>query len=391
MLCALARQPPIPSDAHPDETLFSSEQKTDTSSAREIDVFLRRWAPSSGSHPYLSGMACSSARLTKDESAYFGDGHGRVYASRSGDGGKPTVLHTHGAAILCLLEADLVASGRVGLVIGDASGKVSYFFDGQLLLEHRLPLAITALALHRSGDRPAVVAADASGVIVLLAVDATIWRVRLQDARLLRANAPFASDLVSVAVGGAPCLVAAAGGTALVTLGSYGEILVWHAPGCISALATFESESCESCEDVCEDRRLLIAVDGQLHTAAATTAAAAGACSPFCQIGVHATQLQAQPCCGELLVACCGHFNGVLLVSRRGILQHVSPLSGWPLAIRVHTAPDGPAWAPSPQSTQTGHVKTLHGTIQVTIATSDGCVVEQRVELASGIVSGVPT
>ena len=310
-------------------------------------------------------MSCTCALLSP-ERAYFGDGGGRVYANLLGS--NVDVLHTHGAAIQCLLEADLVVCGRPGLVVGDARGKITYFFDGQVLLTHALPFAITSLALHHTRGHPTVAAAAAGGAVVLFGADAIVWRLRLQDAGPLRACAPFASALASVVSigdhGSRRNLVAATGGSALATLGAGGAVSVWHAPEAVSALGTFEGDEWE---EEGADRRLLVAAGVQLF-AADGAASAADTCTLFCHTGVHVIQVQALLHHGGLLVACCGHFDGVLLASRHGILRHVLPpdsMCDWPLAVRLQSTAG---------TDQTNLPRSKVHEVYITIAISDGQV-----------------
>ena len=299
---------------------------------------------------------------------YIGDRHGRVHIWTSSDTAKG-VIETFGAPVQCLLVADLVnCGGPSGVVVGDANGAVSYFHDGRLLCEHTLPLTITAMARHCDEiDRPAVAVADASGVVLLFGAHEVIWRVRLQDARPLRACTPSAVALAShvandSAGDGRRVLLVATGGRTMAALASNDGALLalWNAPASVSALCSAEDDGgirTDGLNGSDDDRtaalsggetRLLLAASGELYE---DRSADGSSLRRFCCVGAHVTSMSPLLTRRDgvresfLLIVCCGHFNGSFVASRCGLLRHILPVSdacAWPLAARIECTEEEP-------------------------------------------------
>ena len=291
--------------------------------------------------------------------ACIGDRHGRVHCWTS----EPTtnIIETFGAPVQCLLIADLVVcGGPPGVVVGDADGLVSYFHDGRLLCEHSLPLSITAMARHCDAlDRPAVAAADASGVVLLFGAHEVVWRIRLQDARPLRTCTPSAVALAShvandSAGDGQRVLMVATGGCAVAALASGDGALLtlWNAPASVSALCTAEGNA--GIDDGTTtpssiEVQLVLAANGQLHV---DRSADGSSLRQFCCVGAHVTSMSPLLARRDglrqsiLFVACCGHFDGSFVASRCGLLRHILPAASevcaWPLAARLECVDDEP-------------------------------------------------
>lgn len=279
---------------------------------------------------------------------HVGDDQGRTQALN--EDGHPTVVleGERGVAVQCVLEADLVGCGA-GIAVGDARGRACYFHRGQLLCEHTLPLAILAMAAHRptADASEAVAAADASGVVLLFGAHAPLWRVRLGDVLQLRGSMPSANSLVSVVTddGGAaapdPTLVAAVGGRDLALLDARGAARVWRAAGEVSALCAAPARNVSAERASASVPALVVAADGELLAVKQPGTGGEARCDRLCVLGTRATAIAALEHAGEATYACCGHFEGVLIVTRHGPARHVvvpasrAGADGWVIAVRL--------------------------------------------------------
>ncbi|KAL1512064.1 hypothetical protein AB1Y20_005340 [Prymnesium parvum] len=345
----------------------------------------------------LRGEACCA--LLDGRRAYLGDAAGRVLVCGDDD---PVRVQTHDAPICCLLVEDLVrCGGPPGLAVGDARGTVAFYHEWTLLCEHTLPLAITALAPHHGlAFGPAIAAADASGAVLLFGAHGAAWRVRLQDVPRLPPAGAYATALATradPACDGQGQLVLATGGAALVCLSSAGKLCGWvETRARVSALCTaaiggderagpgggpsgsslgVQGERCTP-----ERMRLLLAADGEVHEVEPGEA-----CSLhlFCFVGAQVTSmspLSSYHCTkgNVLLLACCGHFNGVCIGSECGLLHHIQPaiddvVCGWPLACRLDHKEDNSTKSEVPGNLDTPDQASIG--VQVTVAFCSGDVV----------------
>lgn len=276
--------------------------------------------------------------------------------------GRVTLLHTSAAPVSCILALDLVqCGGPAGVAVGDVDGCVSYFYEGRLLCEHALPLAITSMACFcDSNARPAVAAADTSGAVLLFSAHELAWRIRLQDVPQIRTPAPSVSAMASFIdlVSEPRCvLVLATGDETVACLNPKGRLVsLSEAPMAVTAMCNPSSHAQASVvaanvgsltaheesgsQGTSDGRGMLLAAKHEIYELSLLSESTF---SSFCCVGAHVTAMAplAKKKSAErqdIIVACSGLFNGTFIISHLCILQHVLPTVngyGWPLAAQI--------------------------------------------------------
>ena len=311
-----------------------------------------------------------------EQRSYAGDAEGRVHRCY-GPRALPT-FQSHGAAVVSLLEVDLVDAARPGFALGDAMGRVLVVHEGQVVAEHLLPCAVTALAVHR--PRPgcvALAAADAGGTVVLFRMHETCWKLQLRQ--VISGAEPFASALVSLSTcpptDAAQPLLAAVGPESLALIGEGRVVDTSRAPGVVTALCHGElllgggdASAVSAASTSAPARRhavLLACADGWLHVYGGGGGGSGGSSgTPFeayARTGLHITRMALLMARGSggggggggggvgggETVACAGQFNGVVLVHARKLQRHVLVEVGWVagLSLCAPSADDAPAAA----------------------------------------------
>jgi hypothetical protein len=278
---------------------------------------------------------------------FLGDEQGCVYERPlANDAPRVTVCRMRSkSTVRCILPADLLFDGGTdGLVVGDAAGYVTYFHGGIPVSEHRLPCGIAALVRHCSRDRArAVAAADLGGTVIVFGTPSQPhWRLRLQDVpALVRLSVmqPAAAGLISLGSSDSRQgrLLIAAGQRALLLVSANGVPMnVLEAPEEVTALADGSGSSSDDDQEREEpEADLTFAVvacaGGSVHSVPSMERLAI--------VGAHVTAVDAAYWGARGWLACCGYFDGVLVVARYGLLQHVLSSSGWCLCVRLLIAP----------------------------------------------------
>ena len=300
-------------------------------------------------------MECCAAAVSIDRGCcYLGDSSGRIEAQTLTDCTPALVCQMRrNAAVRCILPADLlIGRGGDGLVIGDAAGHVVYFQGGVAVNDLALPFAVAALARHYSRDRePAIAAADVGGTVMVFGLlSQPHWRLRLQDALALtrlHLRHPAGTALLSVRAIDADGvrrrqLLVAAGGQALLRVSIEGIALdVIQAPEEVTALGdgwSSDGDDDDGEDDECDPSEndwplaVVACAGGSIHRLPSMERLAA--------VGARVSAVDASWWKAHGLLACCGHFDGVLITTRHGAAQHVTVGGGgWALCARLFTAP----------------------------------------------------
>jgi hypothetical protein len=333
---------------------------------------------------------------------YVGDVHGRVHERDGHEGPFTASILARGCSpVHCLLPTNLLFSdGDGGLVVGTAAGTVTYYHEGHAAIEHTMGAAIACLARHSMADRtPAVVAADVGGGFLIFGLSAQlVRRIRLVDVAMLapRVRHPAATSVVSIRATDAGGLrrrrlLLAAGEHVLLQLSADGSPLdVGEAPSEVTALggdSGLEGDhglgggAAEPVPSHATDA-IFACRDGTLgRYPTMERLGGVGACVTAVDATLWATRG---------LIACCGQFDGALVMAQEGqAVLHVARGAGWLLCACLTAAPQLERAAhdlePCPG---TGHVHRSTTPLAIWTVAADGSSPEARCAVS---ILDVPT
>lgn len=321
-----------------------------------------------------AALAEPTAACVGEACSYAGFAHGEVRVM-SADAARRSVWVRNGAAVQCVLATSLLPavpeSAAIGCVaVGDSNGVVSYFHDHCRLFEHALPSAVTALALHADGaGAPAIAAADQGGSVAAFGLAAAQpgWRMRLLDVpALAHLRTASTTALLSLRTIDSACvrrlhLLVAVAGRGLLQLGVDGAPVPVPVGVTGDGAGTGPAKADDGARLLVTTADVSALADGSVRRFTATamadgSASAPPSMGPTCAVvactdgavhalqapslaletiadtGMRITALDASQWRSLGVLACCGHFDGVLVVTRpAGLVQqvHVASCGGW--------------------------------------------------------------